>query len=107
MAADDDVRNSECNNREFDGRGHAADRAAVSRHQVSRVAKLEELTRPGLREQRQIDPRIAAGDYQGFGRLPFRQPLKELPILRIHVALKRANTGDDLIHAHNEDLLTN
>ena len=98
MAADDDVRHLQPDDGELDRRRHAAHEAVVLRHEVARVAEHEQLARLGLREQERIDARIAARDDERLGRLAGRELLEQLAILRIDVALKRANAGDDVVH---------
>ena len=98
VAADDDVRHLELDDGELDRGRDAADEAVVLRHDVAGVAQHEQLPGLGLRQQKRIDPRVAARDHHRLRRLAGGELGESLAILRIDVALKGANAGDDVVH---------
>ena len=98
VAADDDVRHLELDDGELDRGRDAAHEAVVLRHDVAGVAEHEQLAGLGLHQEKRIDPRVAAGDDHRVRRLAGGELGEALAVLRVHVALKGANAGDDVVH---------
>ena len=59
---------------------------------------IRELAGLGLHQEKRIDPRVAAGDDHRMRRLATGELGETLAVLRVHIPLKGANAGDDVVH---------
>src|SRR5262245_47277852 len=98
MPADDDVLDPQTGDGEFNRRSFAAVRGSVGRHDVSRVAKDEQIAGLGLRHKVRVDARIGARDEESVGILPVREPFEQFTLRKKLIRLKLMNPLNELLH---------
>jgi hypothetical protein len=77
----------------------AADRPAVWGHDIAGIANEKQVARVGHRDQVRMHARIGTSDEQGDRLLLFAgEVLEQFAILRIFVAAKPLDAGEDLVH---------